>query len=163
MHQQHKQKAYTIEYLREKFYCADIYPIISEFKRNVLDRAIKDVEKNTPYRISYEQKKKGRIISEIVFSFDDERTKKSLKNKSINKAQKVLTNFDNLSESQIKAYSSILSRTHEISDLAENKDYLAFSLWIANILRDPQSVREETAKRVFSALHTNTDFKSGIL
>ena len=163
MHQQHKQKAYTIEYLREKFNCADIYPIISEFKRNVLDRAIKDVEKNTPYRISYEQKKKGRIISEIVFSFDDERTKKSLKNKSINKAQKVLTNFDNLSESQIKAYSSILSRTHEISDLAENKDYLAFSLWIANILRDPQSVREETAKRVFSALHTNTDFKSGIL
>lgn len=163
MHQQHKQKSYTIEYLRDKFNCADIYPIISEFKRNVLDRAIKDVEKNTPYRISYEQKKKGRIISEIVFSFDDERTKNSLKNKSINKAQKILTNFEKLSESQIKVYSSILSRTHEISDLAENKDYLAFSLWIANILRDPQSVREETAKRVFSALHTNTDFKSGIL
>lgn len=163
MHQQHKQKSYTIEYLRDKFNCADIYPIISEFKRNVLDRAIKDVEKNTPYRISYEQKKKGRIISEIIFSFDDERTKNSLKNKSINKAQKILTNFEKLSESQIKAYSSILSRTHEISDLAENKDYLAFSLWIANILRDPQSVREETAKRVFSALHTNTDFKSGIL
>ena len=81
--------------------------------------------------LASDKKKKGRIISEIVFSFDDERTKKSLKNKSINKAQKVLTNFDNLSESQIKAYSSILSRTHEISDLAENKDYLAFSFGLA--------------------------------
>lgn len=162
MHQQHKQKAYTIEYLREKFNCADIYPIISEFKRNVLDRAIKDVEKNTPYRISYEQKKKDVLFLKLSLALMMSE-QKIFKNKSINKAQKVLTNFDNLSESQIKAYSSILSRTHEISDLAENKDYLAFSLWIANILRDPQSVREETAKRVFSALHTNTDFKSGIL
>lgn len=50
MHQQHKQKTYSIEYLREKFNCVDTYPIVSEFKRNVLDRAIKDVEKYTfPY------------------------------------------------------------------------------------------------------------------
>ena len=166
MHQQHKQKTYTIEYLREKFNCVDIYPVISEFKRNVLDRAIKDVEKNTPYRINYEQKKKGRIISEIVFSFDDVRATDSLKNSNEDKLLNLnnkLTKFDKLSESQIKTYSAVLSRTHEISDLAENKDYLAFSLWIANILRDPQSVRKETAKRVFNALHTNTDFKSKIL
>ena len=71
MHQQHKQKTYSIEYLREKFNCVDTYPIVSEFKRNVLDRAIKDVEKNTPFRIDYEQKKRGRVVSEIVFSFEN--------------------------------------------------------------------------------------------
>ena len=67
--------------------------------------------------------------------------------------------FCNLSDSQINTYSSILSKVHSISDLAGNKDYQAFAIWIANILRDPTSVREETAKRIFKALRTETDFK----
>ncbi|MFE0442884.1 hypothetical protein ACFW0C_09710 [Aerococcus sp. NPDC058936] len=52
-----------------------------------------------------------------------------------------------------------MSKVHSISDLAGNKDYQAFAIWIANILRDPSSVREETAKRIFKALRTETDFK----
>ena len=71
MHQQHKQKAYSIEYLREKFNCIDTYPKTNDFKNRVIDRAIKDVEKNTPFRIKYAQKKKGRIVTELVFSFED--------------------------------------------------------------------------------------------
>ena len=70
MHQQHKQKSYTIEYLREKFNCVDKYNVISEFKRNVLDPAIKDIEKYTPYRITYRQIKTGRIVSSIIFDSD---------------------------------------------------------------------------------------------
>lgn len=75
MHQQHKQKAYTVEYLRAKFNCVDSYSVISEFKRNVIDKAIKDIETHTPYRISYTQNKRGRVIHEIVFSFEDTREK----------------------------------------------------------------------------------------
>jgi plasmid replication initiation protein len=71
MHQQHKQKAYTVEYLRAKFNCVDSYPVLTDFKRYVLDKAIKDIEIHTPYRISYTQNKKGRFIYEIVFSFKD--------------------------------------------------------------------------------------------
>ena len=67
--------------------------------------------------------------------------------------------FHKMSDGQINTYSSILSKLHSISDLAGNKDYSAFAVWIANILRDPQSVREETAKRIFKALRTETDFK----
>ena len=164
MHQQHKQKTYSIEYLREKFNCVDTYPIVSEFKRNVLDRAIKDVEKNTPFRIDYEQKKRGRIVSEIVFSFENSKEKSlennSNKSKIVSRDQKTVDIFCDLSDSQIKTYSSILSKVHDISDLAGNKDYPAFAIWIANILRDPQSVRKETAERIFKALHQNTDFKS---
>jgi hypothetical protein len=62
--------------------------------------------------------------------------------------QKTIDMFSNLSDSQIKTYSSVLSKVHSISDLADNKDYSAFAIWIANILRDPTSVREETAKRI---------------
>ena len=47
-----------------------------------------------------------------------------------------------------------------MSDLSTFPTYDAFALWIANILRDPESVRDETAKRIFKALHKYTDFKS---
>lgn len=71
MHQKYKQKSYTIEYLREKFNCVDSYLTATDFKRYVLDRAIKDIEKHTSYRITYTQNKKGRVVHEIVFSFRD--------------------------------------------------------------------------------------------
>ena len=71
MHQQHKQKAYTINYLREKFNCVETYPTFYDFKRYVLDRAIADIHEHTSYRIKYEQKKLGRIVKELVFTFED--------------------------------------------------------------------------------------------
>lgn len=71
MYQAFKKKAYTIEYLREKFNCVDNYLTPTDFKRYVLDRAIKDIHKHTPYRITYTQNKKGRVVTEIVFSFED--------------------------------------------------------------------------------------------
>jgi hypothetical protein len=64
-----------------------------------------------------------------------------------------------MSDSHISTYSSILSKVQSMSDLAGNKDYQAFAVWISNILRDPKSVREETAKRIFKALRNETDFK----
>lgn len=81
LHQKNKTKAYTIEYLREKFNCIDTYPVISEFKRNVLDKAISDIKKHTPLRIDYTQKKKGRVVTEIVFTFENiDDSDKKLKN-----------------------------------------------------------------------------------
>ena len=71
MHQQHKQKAYTIEYLREKFNCVRTYPDFFNFKRYVIDRAISDIHQHTPFRIQYTQNKKGRVVSELVFTFED--------------------------------------------------------------------------------------------
>ena len=83
LYQKNKSKAYTIEYLREKFNCIASYPVISEFKRNVLDKAIVDIEKHTPIRITYTQNKKGRVVTEIVFSFKDtSKTDKNLKDKT---------------------------------------------------------------------------------
>lgn len=99
MHQKHKQKSYEIEYLREKFNCVDSYLNLADFKRYVLDNAIKDIEKHTPYRIQYTQKKKGRIVSDIVFSFEDineqalENERKSIEIKTGNESKdKVLPN-----------------------------------------------------------------------
>jgi hypothetical protein len=43
--------------------------------------------------------------------------------------------------------------------LSNFPDYPTFAIWISGILRDPKSVREETAKRILKALHQKTDFK----
>ena len=104
MHQQYKQKAYTVEYLRAKFNCVDRYPILTDFKRYVLDKAIDDIETNTPYRISYTQNKKGRVIHEIVFSFQDTR-EKSLngkgKNKGLERDPNTADMFTNYTDKQL--------------------------------------------------------------
>lgn len=115
MHQQHKQKSYTIEYLREKFNCVDKYNVISEFKRNVLDPAIRDIENNTPYRITYSQIKTGRIVSSIIFDFDCVNDKKISKNKNnqIERDNSVLDMFtNNLSDAQL-------------TRIARNKQFIA--------------------------------------
>jgi hypothetical protein len=56
--------------------------------------------------------------------------------------------FCNMSDAQINKYSTILSKLSELSDLSNFPDYPTFALWIGGILRDPKSVREETAKRI---------------
>ena len=132
------------------------YKDMHNFKKRVLEPSIKQINEHTDITVTYEQHKKGRLISGFSFSF-----KQKSKPKTINHERDPSTvdMFCNLSDSQINMYSSILSKVHSISDLAGNKDYQAFAIWIANILRDPTSVREETAKRIFKALRTETDFK----
>lgn len=112
MHQQHKQKSYTIEYLREKFNSVDKYNVISEFKRNVLDSAIKDIEKHTPYRITYKQVKTGRIVSDIVFSFEN-----------IDERKVITKTTDTAKENTIDLFSGLTDK--QLERIARNKQFIA--------------------------------------
>ncbi|KAF1018078.1 MAG: Replication initiation protein [Acinetobacter bereziniae] len=132
------------------------YKKMVNFKSRVLDAAIDQINEHTDIKAEYEQYKKGRSIVGFSFSFKQKAKPKSVKQQ---RDPDTLDMFCDMSDAQIKTYSSILSKVHSISDLAGNKDYSAFAVWIGNILRDPSSVREETAKRVFKALRTETDFK----
>lgn len=144
MHQQYKQKAYTVEYLREKFNCVETYPQIGDFKLYVLNRAIKDIEKHTPYRISYTQNKKGRVVSEIVFSFEDI-SERALENKN----KKEETGRDpntvdmlaplKMTDKQRLAFAGKLSKLPELEKYAvgeAGRSYEAFAEKIANDLLD---------------------------
>lgn len=77
MHLKYKTKSYEIEFLREKFNCTETYLLTAEFRRNVLEKAIADIQKNTPYKIDHKVKKVGRKVSEIVFKFEYESKKLS--------------------------------------------------------------------------------------
>ena len=151
-------------------YSVRFYELMMQFKstgyrkirlddlRNMLDlnTAIDELNEKSPITIKYKLLKTGRKFTHIELKFKQKLSPKKIESQ---RDQKTIDMFSNLSDSQIKTYSSVLSKVHSISDLADNKDYPAFSIWIANILRDPTSVREETAKRIFKALRTETDFK----
>lgn len=119
MHQQHKQKSYTIEYLREKFNCVDKYSIISEFKRNVLDPAIRDIHQHTPYRITYNQVKKGRKVTDMVFSFENTANKVSNGKATAQASQRDektgdLFSVNGMSDKQIQMFSKKLAELPEL-------------------------------------------------
>lgn len=65
-----KQESYTVEFIREKFNRADTYKkYISEFKRSVLDKAIRELAEHTPYIVTCksEANRGGREITDFVF------------------------------------------------------------------------------------------------
>jgi plasmid replication initiation protein len=132
------------------------YQRMGQFKEKVLHFAINQINEHTDITASYEQHKRGRVIIGFSFQF-----KQKPQEQPTDTSTKGKDTFCNLSDSQIKMYSSILSQLHSLSDLSTFPNYKGFEVWIANILRDPASVREETVKRIFKALRTETDFKDG--
>ena len=131
------------------------YKLMHQFKSRVLDPAIKQINDFTDIDAEYLQYKEGRIVSGFEFKF---KVKQQLKGKTVVKDKSGESLFCELSDKQIEYYASKLSKQHSLSDLAGNMDYKAFEIWIGNILRDNGSVRRTTAKRIFKALHTQTDF-----
>ena len=154
MHQLFKSKSYEIEFLREKFNCKDTYLPIAEFKRNVIDKAIKDVESNTPLRINYEQKKTGKRVTELLFSFYDSNVKKEQLEENMSVKNDAITTTEDkkvfgwqtkgLSDAQIKKIAVyqkefIDANTSKMSP-NDRRDYPEiFEDWKAK-LKDPKQV-----------------------
>lgn len=149
----------TLDDLFEQLGLPESYQDLSNLKRRVIIPSLDEITANTDIDLSYENVKRGRSVVGFKFIVK-EKTKPKLIASASKRDQKTIDMFCSLSDSQINMYSSILSKVSSISDLAGAKDYQAFAIWISNILRDPKSVREETAKRIFKALRTETDFKS---
>jgi plasmid replication initiation protein len=149
----------TIDSMFIEFGLPESYRDLRNLKRRVLKDPIDEINNNTDINLTYDPIKKGRSVVGFKFTV---REKPKPKLVAPERDQKTIDMFCDLSDSQIKTYSSILSKVSSISELAGAKDYPAFAIWIADILRDPKSVREETAKRIFSALHRHTDFKKGM-
>lgn len=82
-----KEKEFTLKYLREKFDCVDRYEKSPDFRKWVLDAAIKDIHEHTPLKIKYENVKKGRSIVGFKFTFWDTSNQKSVEQKGLSDKQ----------------------------------------------------------------------------
>ena len=129
---------------------------MNNLKSRVIDPSLDEITANTDIDLSYENVKRGRSVVGFKFTVKE---KPKPKLTTPERDPKTVDMFCNMSDAQINKYSAVLSKLSELSDLSNFPDYPTFALWIAGILRDPKSVREETAKRIFKALHSKTDFK----
>jgi len=145
----------SLEDFRNELGVPDSYNDLSNLKKRVIQPSLDEITEQTDINVTYENIKSGRAVVGFRFTVKEKSKLKAIEGRDPN----TVDMFCKMTDSQINTYSSILSKVHSISDLAGNKDYQAFAVWISNILRDPKSVREETAKRIFKALRTETHFK----
>ena len=135
------------------------YQDLSNLKKRVIKPSLDEITANTDIDLSYENVKKGRSVVGFKFTVREKPKPKVIET---GRDKNTVDMFCKLTDAQIQKYSSILSKASDISDLSTFPDYSTFAQWISNILREPKSVREETAKRIFSALRKHTDFKKGM-
>lgn len=128
-----KTDKYNINDLRSKL-GLDVqeYSTMSNFKSNVLDKAVAEINKHTNIHLNYEQFKKGRIITDVQFSIKSKPLPSH--QRAVKKAEKI---FHKMSDAQINIFGNQLSRLHELSYLAsEGESYEVLASKIKEMLRD---------------------------
>ena len=146
----------SLDELFEQLVMPESYRRIGNIKDRVIKPSLEEITANPDIDLSYENVKRGRSVVGFKFTVKEKPKPKVIET---GRDKNTIDMFCKLTDAQIQKYSSILSKVSDISDLSTFTDYSTFAQWIANILRDPNSVREETAKRIFKALRTHTDFK----
>ena len=128
----------TLDELRFRFGLLDTeYKVMSDFKKRVLDMAVKDINDNTDITVSYDQHKQGRTITGFTFKF-----KQKAKTAKTDKAERdpnTLDMFVPMTDNQRFAFAKKIAKLPEASHLAKgqaNTSYDAFAEQIAKDLLD---------------------------
>lgn len=114
------------------------YKLMSDFKKRVLDLAINDINEKTDIKAAYQQHKKGRSISGFSFSF---KQKKSATKSMVQKKDEPIV----LTDAQRYFFSNKLSELPDMNKYSQGTEsYEQFAVRIADMLRDPEKVKEFT-------------------
>lgn len=143
-----------LEEIREKLGVSDSqYTAMCDFKNNVLELAIKQINQYADITVSYEQKKAGRKI--IGFSFKFKQKKSASITTEKERDKNTIDMFFKMTDAQIAMYSKKLSRLHEFNYLANaNESYDALAIKISAMLRS------EEDQKVFIDALKNLGFKA---
>ncbi len=69
----------SVEWLREAFQLGDKYPAIKDFKRWVVEPAVKQINEHSPMWVKWSQRKTGRRVSHLLFNFGEKPSEKPVK------------------------------------------------------------------------------------
>lgn len=123
----------SVETLRQMLELGKRYSLFADLKRWVVDTAVNQINEHSPLHVTYEQKKTGRKVTHIVFSFKEKAKNISRQNTDIPKE------FYKLTDAQVNMFGNQLSRLHELSYLAlEGESYEMLTSKIKEMLRDPK-------------------------
>ena len=113
------------------------YSRMSDFKKYVLDFAVKQINEHTDITVKYDQHKQGRTITGFTFKFKIKvKSKKALESKRDNDTPDMLTPLK-MTDKQRGAFASKLSQMSELSSHAkQGEDYKQFAERIETELLD---------------------------
>ncbi|MCU4342583.1 replication initiation protein RepM [Acinetobacter pittii] len=114
------------------------YKRMYDFKKYVLDIALKQVNQHTDITVKVEQHKTGRSITGFSFSF---KQKKSATKSMVQKKDEPIV----LTNAQRYFFSNKLSELPDMNKYSQGTEsYEQFAVRIADMLRDPEKVKEFT-------------------
>ncbi|MGP9676911.1 MULTISPECIES: replication initiation protein [unclassified Halomonas] len=65
------QREVSVEWLREAFQLQEKYPAIKDLKRWVIEPAVEQINEYSPLWVKWDQRKTGRRVSHLIFTFGD--------------------------------------------------------------------------------------------
>ncbi len=72
------QREVELEWLRRAFMIEDAYKSISDLKKYVIDIAVRQINEHTPLQVSWTQRKTGRKVTHLAFTFAPKEAAKKL-------------------------------------------------------------------------------------
>ncbi len=121
---------------------ADEYIRMSDFKMRVLEPSIKQINEHTDITVTYEQHKKGRLISGFSFKLKQKQQAKKIET---NRDPNTADLFTKMTDAQRHMFAHKLSEMPEMSKYSQGTEsYQQFAVRIAEMLLDPNKLLEFT-------------------
>lgn len=115
------------------------YTAMSDFKKRVLEPSIKQINEHTDITVTYEQHKKGRIISGFSFKFKQKQQPKIEVKRDPNSPDF----FIKMTDTQRHLFANKISEMPEMGKYSQGTEsYQQFAIRIADMLLDPEKFRE---------------------
>ena len=118
----------------------DEYTAMHNFKKRVLEPSIQQINEHTDITVTYEQHKKGRVISGFSFKL---KQKQQAKKVETNRDPDTADLFTKMTDAQRHMFSHKLSEMPEMSKYSQGTEsYQQFAVRIAEMLLQPDKFRE---------------------
>lgn len=119
------------------------YTAMCDFKKRVLEPAIKQINEHTDIVTTYEQHKKGRSITGFSFKFKQKHQSNIERKPDPKRDPNTLDFFVKMTDSQRHLFANKMSEMPEMSKYSQGTEsYQQFAIRIANMLLDPEKFRE---------------------
>lgn len=94
-----------IDWIKKQFEIEDQYPDMCDFKKRVIDPAVKDINEHSNFSVSWTQRKTGRKVTHFTFEFSEKQALTAEKPKRVRKVKEKL--ILGVPESEIRAKARI--------------------------------------------------------
>ena len=116
------------------------YTAMSDFKKRVLEPSIKQINDHTDITVTYEQQKKGRLISGFSFKLKQKQSAKKIEAK---RDPNTPDFFIKMTDAQRHLFANKMSEMPEMSKYSQGTEsFQQFAIRIADMLLEPEKFRE---------------------